>query len=160
MSVFLQITNTGIARVVLFGDDYKPKLLKKAPSMRAIKNYNNISTDDTINESYDNLTFLTEEEALTAKKDKVNNNNNSKFLEDVVLPSVLVSGHIYTKEDEDYNHTMNSRISRSSHSVMSSEADLHGEELGSTVKLISPKFQEVSQNVFSINHRFRFILLP
>lgn len=156
----------------MFPDSYKPKLLKKAPSMRAINNYNNISTSKNEDElhTYDNFVYLGDEEP--DQKSYTTKVGPSEFsyqnFQDVSLresygfpqynggivasspaknpdsiPLSIIAGDI----DMFYDYpTMRSS---SGGTTVSSNTDYYQDgggkdDLGSTSKLVSPKVKSVS----------------
>ncbi|XP_017786840.1 PREDICTED: sodium-dependent nutrient amino acid transporter 1 isoform X2 [Nicrophorus vespilloides] len=113
--------------------------------MRVVKNYNNISTDADMSECYDNLTFIKEDGDIHAK-----DSGNGRIVDLCnIHGDMTLSGHIYTTED--CYGTMASKSSMSN-TVMSSDSGK--EELGSTVKLVSPKVQKSCKSCLSLIETF------
>lgn len=117
----------------MFDDsNYVPKLVQKAPSMRAIKNYNDITTD-LDDKHYNNNNY---------NDNTVSSSLNGQFYELNKEYSLPALGHIYTTgESYDYPTI---RSSSAGTFIGSENGTDRIEDLGSTSKLVTSKMQAVS----------------
>lgn len=135
----------------MFDDStYVPKLVQKAPSMRAIKNYNNIMTDldeprrfkynNNNNNQQESMTIngpLNDNDGNSVKSYHRNENglDNNQF-------NMPIVGHIYTT-DEPYDYPT-IKSSSGATFIESENGTERVDELGSTSKLVTSKMQRVS----------------
>ncbi|NP_001137203.1 bloated tubules [Tribolium castaneum] len=120
----------------------KPKLLLKSPSVRALRNYNNLSIVDNSQNTYDNLNFIPEsgnvdfntyEEAYTST---IRSNDSKQS----IFPN--------TYDLYDYT-TLGSSSVRTNVSNNGSELGSEKNEMGSTTKLVTTKMEMSCQSWFS-----------
>lgn len=132
--------------IILSEPMYKPKLLLKSPSMRAIKNYNDLSIadDNSQQNTYDNLNFIPEcenidlntyDDAYTASI--TSNSSDPK----TIFPNDL------------YDYTTLGSMSVKTGTSTGSELESEKNEMGSTVKLVTSKMEMVSLHLHIFNLR-------
>lgn len=137
---------------------YRPKLLSKAPSMRAVKTYNDIVTeyDDNrgaFNLGDDNLAFVSDtihvkennnnDAALTSATTNRNYNHLQTF-ENKSLYGLPLMGHIFTT-DEMYDYPTIRSSSIGTNTFLESDIGIdRKDELGSTTILVPSKIRMVS----------------
>jgi solute carrier family 6 (neurotransmitter transporter) len=126
----------------IYEPTYKPKLLLKSPSVRAIRNYNNLSIVDNSQNTYENLSFIPEsgnvdvntyDEAYTSTITS-NDSKNSIFANNYDL-------YDYT--------TLRSSSAKTTLSNNGSELDSEKNEMGSTTKLVGSKMEMSCQTWFT-----------
>lgn len=145
---------------------YQPKL-SKTPSMRAITNYYNMSTDNDPNPSYDNLSFIPENnyssrydqhEPYTVSRhlpaDYYNSGSNASTLNrnDISMRLFKNAGQEQSRpygiSADDYDYAMFGTVGSSSARTYVSGGSEPGserrDELGSTSQLVPTKVKSVS----------------
>lgn len=154
---------------------YQSKL-SKTPSMRAITNYYNMSTDNDPNSTYDNLSFIPEDNRSSSRYDhqpynishRVPNDyynfssNASTLNKDISLRLMRADAgsegapRPYGTSEDDYDYAMFGTVGSSSARTYVSGGSEPGSErrddLGSTSQLVPTKVKSVSHDVLFLGH--------
>lgn len=120
----------------IYEPSYKPKLLLKSPSLRAIRNYNNLSIENSQTNTYENLSFIPENGNVDI------NTYDEAYASTIISNDSKLSDYPNNQDLYDYT-TLGSASVKTTASNNGSELGSERNEMGSTTKLVSPRMEMV-----------------